>query len=338
MTTARPDPSASHPSASDPSAGDVLVVGEALVDIVRTPDGRVSEHAGGSPANVALTLGRLGRPTRLLTRVGDDERGRGIVDHLAASGVALAAGSVVPAPTSTAAAQLDSHGGATYTFDLVWDLPGSSGDPTTDVTADATGTPPRCLHTGSISAVLEPGATAVRRLFAAARATATTSYDPNLRPALMGSPEQVRPAVEHLVAGADVVKLSDEDARWLDPGTTPDELAQLWSRLGPAVVVVTRGGSGAKAWCAAGVVDVAGRPVQVADTVGAGDSFSGGLIDALWARDLLGAAQRDALVAIDTDTLRAVVEHAVAVSAVTVSRPGADPPTRAELEAPAPVA
>lgn len=319
MTTASPDP----PS-PQLSAGGALVVGEALVDIVRTPDGRVSEHAGGSPANVALTLGRLGRPTRLLTRIGDDDRGRRVVEHLAASGVALAEGSLVPAPTSTAAAQLDVHGGATYTFDLVWDLPDGSGLPG--------GTPPRCLHTGSISAVLEPGATQVRRLFAAARATSTTSYDPNLRPALMGTPEQVRPAVEELVAGADVVKLSDEDAQWLDPRTTPDELAQRWSTLGPAVVVVTRGGRGAKAWCAAGVVDVEGRPVQVADTVGAGDSFSGGLIDALWSRDLLGADRREALTAIDTGTLHAVVAHAVAVSAVTVSRPGADPPTRAELD------
>lgn len=325
MTTAEPD----APSA-DPAAGGVLVVGEALVDIVRTPDGQVSEHPGGSPANVALTLGRLGRPTRLLTRIGRDERGRRVVEHLAASGVALAEGSLVPAPTSTAAAQLDAEGGATYTFDLVWDLPGSTGDGV-DGLQELRGTPPLCVHTGSISAVIEPGAAQVGRLFSAARSTSTTSYDPNLRPALMGTPAQVRPAVEHLVAAADLVKLSDEDAQWLDPDTAPDDLAARWAALGPAVVVVTRGGQGARAWCAAGVVDVPGRPVRVADTVGAGDSFSGGLIDALWSRDLLGADRRDALAAIDAGTLHEVVAHAVAVSAVTVSRPGADPPTREEL-------
>jgi len=307
----------------EPGSADVLVVGEALVDIVRTPDGRVSEHPGGSPANVALTLARLGRATRLLTRLGDDERGQAVAAHLAASGVVLAAGSIVSASTSTAAAQLDAAGGATYEFDLVWDLPVTSGQ-------DAR---PLCLHTGSIAAVLEPGSAQVKRLVDAARPTSTISYDPNLRPALMGSPAQVRPVVEALVQVADVVKLSDEDASWLDPTVEPDDLAAGWLALGPAVVIVTRGGDGAKAWCAAGVVDVAGVAVQVADTVGAGDSFSGSLIDALWSRDLLGADRRSSLAAIDTGTLRAVVLHAISVSAITVSRPGADPPTRAELGA-----
>lgn len=309
-------------------AGTVLVVGEALVDIVRTPDGQVSEHPGGSPANVALTLARLGRPTRLLTRLGDDERGRSVAAHLVESGVQLAPGSVVTAPTSTAAAQLDAAGGATYEFDLVWDLPGSAGPATA-----TEGGPDLCLHTGSIAAVLEPGATRVRRLVQQARATSTVSYDPNLRPAVMGSPDEVRRGVEAMVRDADVVKLSDEDARWLEPGTDPDDLTSRWLALGPAVVVLTRGGQGATARCAAGVVEVAGHPVQVADTVGAGDSFSGGLLDALWSHDLLGADRRVALAAVDVQILAQVLTRAVTVSAVTVSRPGADPPTLAELQA-----
>jgi fructokinase len=313
------------------AAGSVLVVGEALVDIVRTPDGRVSEHPGGSPANVALTLARLGRTTTLLTRLGQDARGRTVADHLSASGVVLEPASFVAGPTSTAAAQLDAAGGATYEFDLVWDLPRSDGGP--DGQPAPGDGPPLCLHTGSIAAVLEPGAARVRQLVEAARPTSTISYDPNLRPALMGAAEDVRPVVESLVGLADVVKLSDEDARWLVPGESLDDLAERWLSLGPAVVVVTRGGSGARAWTAAGAADVAGRAVTVADTVGAGDSFSGGLVDALWSADLLGADRRRALAGIDEATLARVVTRAIEVSAVTVSRPGADPPTVAELGA-----
>lgn len=308
--------------------GHVLVVGEALVDIVRTPDGQVKEHPGGSPANVALTLVRLGRTTTLLTRLGDDERGRAVADHLRRAGVFLDPTSFVAGPTSTAAAQLDTDGSATYEFDLVWDLP-----PLEEARSEMLAAQALCLHTGSIAAVLEPGAARVRQHVEVARRTATISYDPNLRPALMGAAEDVLPLVESLVRLTDVVKLSDEDARWLAPHMSLEDLAEEWLTMGPAVVVVTRGGQGARAWSAAGAVDVQGRPVTVADTVGAGDSFSGGLIDALWTADLLGADKRAALAAIDFATLAAVVGHAIAVSAVTVSRPGADPPTRAELAA-----
>lgn len=299
----------------------VLVVGEALVDVVQSPDGSCAEHVGGSPANVALTLARLGRPTHLLTHVGDDSRGERVQRHLQASGVQLVPGSVVPGATSVARALLAEDGSASYEFDLRWELP------RTRLPQDVV-----AVHTGSIAAVLEPGASTVERILLGAHRHATTSYDPNLRPVLMGSPEQVRPLVETLVAASDVVKLSDEDARWLYPGTEPEQLLQVWRRLGPAVVVLTRGGDGAVARCAAGRAEVPGRPVRVADTVGAGDSFSGALLDALWARDLLGGSRRDALRSIDTDGLAEVLDHAVRVSAITVSRPGADPPTRAELD------
>jgi fructokinase len=302
------------------AAGSILVVGESLVDVVTRPDGQVSEHPGGSPANVALTLARLGRPTYLFTHVGDDDYGRLVLDHLEASGVRLVEGSVLPGATSVARATLDASGGATYEFELEWALP--------DVELPAA---PAAVHTGSIAAVLQPGAATVERILVGARRASTTSYDPNLRPALMGSPEEVRPQVEGLVAASDVVKLSDEDARWLAPDTDPEDLLAQWLTLGPALVVLTRGGDGALAVGPQARVDVRGRRVDVADTVGAGDSFSGALIDALAERDLLGADRRDALRALDEDALADIVGHAVRVSAITVSRPGADPPTRDEL-------
>src|SRR5699024_3338309 len=154
-----------------------LIVGEALTDIVVDADGARREHPGGSPLNVAVALARLGHHAHLLTRIGDDERGEAIREHLAASGVALTPGSSVAAPTSTAQATLDAHGAATYTFDLLWD-PDPSGLP---AQVDA-------VHTSSIAAVLDPGATTVGEVLRRHREHATISYDPNARPTLMGSP------------------------------------------------------------------------------------------------------------------------------------------------------
>lgn len=304
----------------------VLVVGEALVDEVRRADGTTAEHPGGSPANVALTLGRLGRDVRLAAHLGRDEHGDTIRDWLADSGVALTPGSDGAAATSVARAVLDGSGAATYDFAITWDL--APGTRATDSTL--------AVHTGSIAAVLEPGATAVHDLVLAAREHATITYDPNARPSLMGTPEAALTRIEPLVSAADVVKVSDEDVEWLYPGSDPVEVAHRWAGgsgadRGPAVVVVTFGGEGAVAVCAAGEVRVAAPRVEVVDTVGAGDTFMGALIDGLWDRDLLGGDRHDALRAVDLDVLTAVLERCVAAAAVTVSRAGANPPRRDEL-------
>ncbi|MEN5074589.1 carbohydrate kinase [Isoptericola cucumis] len=304
--------------------GHVLAVGEALVDVVHRPDGTSAEHPGGSLANVALTLGRLGRDVRLATWLGDDERGATVRDWLAESRVGLVAGSDHAARTSVAQATLDPTGAATYEFDLEWRVPdGAAAVPET-----------LAVHTGSIAAVLAPGAADVRRLVESARATSTITYDPNARPALMGDPVDVRPQVEELVALADVVKVSDEDLAWLSPGTEPLEVARAWQRSGPAVVVVTFGGSGATAVTAAGDVTVAAPRVDVVDTVGAGDSFMGALLDWLWGAELLGAEKRAALRGIDRAATTRMLTRAVAVAAVTVSRAGANPPWPADLVGP----
>lgn len=303
------------------SRGEVLVVGEALVDEVHRADGTVDELPGGSLANVALTLGRLGRDVRLATWTGRDAHGDVVRSWLDRSGVRLAAGSDGADRTSVAVAHLDAQGAATYAFDLDWQVPdGVRAEPGTIA-----------VHTGSIAAVLAPGAAAVRRVVEEARATATVTYDPNARPALMGDAATVRPQVEALVALADVVKVSDEDLAWLAPGADPLDVAESWRRLGPAVVVVTFGGDGAVACTAAGEVRVSAPATTVVDTVGAGDSFMGALIDGLAAADLLGADRRAALRDVDPAVLRGVLERCAAVAAVTVSRAGANPPWREEL-------
>ncbi|TWH00824.1 fructokinase [Nocardioides sp. J9] len=298
----------------------VLVAGEALIDVVERAGRAPVELPGGSCANVALALGRLGRRPRLATALGEDDRGDRLRRWLADSDVELAV--VVPpgGGTSTARAVLDEHGAARYEFDLSWALPPVGDDPC-DV-----------LHVGSIASVLEPGARDVRDLVRRRRRHALVSLDPNARPAITPDVDSARERVEELVALSDLVKVSDEDLGWYFPGIPAANAAARWARLGPALVVVTRGGSGATVVRADGTrLDVPGKAVEVVDTIAAGDTFTAGLLDALLTLGIHGADAYARLTALDDATVEAVVRHAHAAAAVTVSRPGADPPRRADL-------
>lgn len=300
-----------------------LVIGEALIDIVERPGEEPAAHPGGSPANVAVGLARLGREVELVTWFGADPHGSVLRSHIELENIRLSAASARASRTSTARARLDASGSATYVFDLEWAPP----RPEPVVT-------PLVVHTGSIAAVLEPGAGTVAETVAAYRDTATITYDPNVRPDLMGTPDEARVPIERMVAQADLVKASDEDLAWLYPRTAPEDAARRWAAAGPAVVVVTRGAEGAWAVTDTGAeLTVAPVRVDVADTVGAGDSFTAGLIDGLWTAGLLGADRREALRAVDVPTLQRVLDDAAHIAAITVSRAGANPPTRGELTA-----
>jgi fructokinase len=292
-----------------------LVIGESLIDIVGG-----AEHVGGSPLNVAVGLARLGRDVDFLTHIGDDLYGRRIAGHVNDAGVQLVSGSQAAERTATARLTVDETGSASYVFDLDWQLSG-----TPEVR------PPLFVHTGSIAAVQEPGCLAVAALVDTYRISATVTFDPNVRPSLIVDRELARERIERLVERSDVVKASEEDLRWIDPDHPPERTAQTWLALGPAIVVVTMGDRGAMALCAAGEVRVAARPVQVVDTVGAGDAFMVGLIDALWASDLLGAQRRAELAGMDLDALTAAIEAASNAAAVTVARAGADLPDRSAV-------
>jgi len=294
-----------------------LVIGEALID---TLDGH--DHVGGSPLNVTVGLARLGREVDFLTHIADDAAGRRIRDYVKAAGAQLVPESVAATRTPTAAATIADDGSASYTFDLDWQL---SGTPPV--------APPLFVHTGSIAAVREPGCLAVAALLDAYRVSATVTLDPNVRPSLIVDPDLARERIERLVERADIVKASDEDLAWINPNHPPERTARAWLALGPAIVVVTMGEHGALAFCAAGDARVAARPVQVVDTVGAGDAFMVGLLDALWELGLLSAGQRAALRRIGLDTLSAALEAAGLASALTVARAGADLPDRAALQA-----
>ncbi len=304
----------------------VLVVGEALVDIVGTA-GRTSRNGygkakatpGGSPANVAVGLARLGVPTQLVTRFGTDPYGDQLGAHLFGNGVQLAPGSVDPAfRTSTATATLDAAGVASYQFDITWEPPALS---------LSRGCP--AIHTGSIATVLEPGAEAIHAfLKAMAEQPVTVTLDPNARPTITPDPVSTWTAVRELASLSDLVKLSDEDCEFLRPGQSADEIAaELLSVGRTRCVVITRGGDGAIGISADARVDVTAPSIQVIDTVGAGDSFMSALIAGLHARGLLGATRLEGLTAPD---LRDVVDYAVKAAAITCTRHGADPPTAAE--------
>ena len=304
----------------------VLVVGEALVDIVgtasrttRNGNGKAKATPGGSPANVAVGLARLGVPTQLVTRFGTDPYGDQLGAHLFGNGVQLAPGSVDPGfRTSTATATLDAAGVASYQFDITWEPPALS---------LSRGCP--AIHTGSIATVLEPGAEAIHAfLKSMAEQPVTVTLDPNARPTITPDPVATWAAVRELAALSDLVKLSDEDCEFLRPGQSADEIAaELLSVDRTRCVVITRGGDGAIGISADARIEVTAPPITVIDTVGAGDSFMSALIAGLYTRGLLGATRLEGLTASD---LRDVVDYAVKAAAITCTRHGADPPSAAE--------
>ena len=293
------------------------------MDLVGQRNSRTfAAHPGGSPANVALGLGRLGNPVTLTTRLGRDAFGQMVTAHLEASGVVVDSGPDPREPTSLAIAAL-AAGAASYDFRIDWNV--ASLPPLTIET--------RCLHTGSLATALPPGNAAVLDLVRREheRARVTVSYDPNVRPALLGDAERARPDIERLVALSDVVKVSDEDLRWLYPGERDEDVAHRWLASGPALVVVTRAGEGTFAVSKGIELSRPAVPIDLVDTVGAGDSFTSGLLDGLRRADLIGGQRREALADIDEATLLSILDEAALIAAITCSRPGADPPTRAEL-------
>jgi fructokinase len=303
LTTARQD---IHPTL------DVTVVGEALIDVVTTSNGQV-EHPGGSPANVAYGLGRLGVTTGLLTAIAPDSRGTAIEKHLHSAGVTLLPGSKSLTRTPSATATLASDGSATYEFDISWDLA-----PTPPAYF------PKILHTGSIATFLSPGASAVKALLEQAHRHCMITYDPNIRPALLGSHAEAKAIFEELVALTDVVKLSDEDAHWLYPGKSLDEAAAHILGLGTRLTVITKGAEGSQFTTAAATISIPAVKTTVADTIGAGDSYMSALILGFLTRGTEGFAPA---------VLEQLGHTAAAAAAITVQRPGANPPTLEELNA-----
>lgn len=302
----------------------VIAAGEALVDLA--PRGEVLlPLPGGSPYNVAVGLARLGTVTSFLGRLSTDGFGSRLRSRLQAEGVALGPVIVTDDPTTLAVVHLDDQGRASYAFYL-------------DGTSAAGLRPPlpalpvgAALHL-SLGAIglQHPAGEVLSDLFHAVRGGRVVSLDPNVRPSAIGDPRDYADRMDDLVATCDLVKVSDEDLAELYPGRSPVDSAAAWAASGPAAVVVTRGAGGAVALTAGGDhLDVPGEPVEVADTVGAGDAFTAGMLAWLDARGHLD--DRVQLDGLSSEELRTALRYAVRVAAITCTRAGADPPHHDEV-------
>ena len=299
-----------------------LVIGEALVDVLRSPDGSTEEHVGGSPLNVSVGLATLGHQVSLATHFGRDRFGAAIGERLSDAGVDLVTGSDLAEDTPVATATLDEGGHADYDFAVTWQVPAL---PQRD----------GHLHTGSYGAILHPGGSDV---FAAMKGSrGTVSYDPNIRASLLPEPEHAADEVERRVAASHVVKASEEDLSWLAGRELSEndlvEHLRAWRDLGPSLVVCTRGSLGALAVLPSGrLVSLPGHSVEVVDTVGAGDSFMAGLLSGLHDAGLLGGP--DALGRLRKGRGKAIVpalQRGIDAAAHTVARAGAQAPSREDL-------
>ncbi len=333
----------------------IVVAGEVLLDLVVSADGRVDARLGGGPYNTARTLARLGAPTTFFGGLADDRFGRLLRGALDAEGVAIGVPGPSTAPTTLALVDLDQSGVASYAFYLDGtaaadlDYPplaaaiaailaearakavhgSATGGRAVGPGAAAAGTGAAvAVHVGTLGLVMEPIGSAVERLVLAdVPPDALVMLDPNCRPGAIADRAAYLGRIGRIAARADVVKASVDDLAYLYPGSPPAEAAELLLAAGPALVLVTDGPHPARAFLPDAVLTVEVPSVHVVDTIGAGDAFGGGFL-AWWSANGLTRSdlKRPPLV-------RAAVQVGAAAAAATCTRPGADPPTLADLQA-----
>ncbi|MGW7642560.1 carbohydrate kinase family protein [Streptomyces bobili] len=306
----------------------ITVVGECVADAFTEPANASNELAlrvlpGGGPANTAVALARLGTRARFLARLSGDVFGRLFRAHLEASGVDLADAVPAAEPSTLAVAELDAAGQAAFSFhaqntaDWQW----TSGEL---ARADLSETV--CVHTGSLALVREPGGAVLEEFLATAAPRATISIDPNVRPLLV-RPDAYRARLARWCALADILRLSEDDLELLLPGTPPEQACDLWHAAGVRLVVITLGAGGALASLDGERLLVPAVATRVVDTVGAGDSFTAGLLHHLGARGLLGGRLTD----LGLDEVAQACRFATRVAALTCSVAGPNPPWRDQL-------
>jgi fructokinase len=313
--------------------GPIVVTGEALIDLVLRRNGDLAGHPGGGPYNVARTIGRLGQPVAYLGRVSTDGFGSRLRSELEADGVALDAVVATDVPTTLALAEIDPSGGAHYQFY-------ASGTSAPGLTLEAAEAVlpehPGAFYLGTLGLVFEPMASTLETLLRGMGEETLVALDPNCRPTTIADPAAYRGRLGRLLGRTDVLKASDADLAWLDPGTEPVDAARALltadgERSGDAaaarggIALVTLGGDGALVVTPEEVVAVPAPVVDVVDTIGAGDAFMGGFL-AYWHGHGLGRADLGRL-----DELERAAGFACRVAALTCARSGADPPRAEEL-------
>jgi fructokinase len=306
----------------------ILSCGEALIDFIpsATKDGAPAWEAktGGSVMNTAIAIGRLGVKSAFLGGLSSDFFGDELRKSMAAANVDISLSPITDRYTILAFVKLEG-GQARYSF-----IDEGSACRMLS-TADLKPLPDsvEAIHLGSFPIAIEPCGSAFEALCIREHAKCVINFDPNIRANLIKDKQAHRARVERIVAMTDIVKLSEEDLDWLSPGASHEEFAKDWLKRGAKLVIVTRGRDGAEGFTNHFRCDVSGRNVKVADTIGAGDTFTAGILCAL---HRAGKLSKAAIAALDRDSVSNAIGFAIRAAAVTVSRPGADPPWAHELE------
>lgn len=308
----------------------IVVCGEALFDVfpgARTPGGiELAARIGGSPFNLAVGLARLGAPPAFFGGLSRDLFGQRLYGALEAEQVDLSSAPRPDAQTALVMVSLDQHCVPSYRFY------GSATAERRVLPGDLARVPvdAAVIHVGSYCMVAEPVAGTLRALVERQLGRSLIAYDPNIRLAIEPSVQVWRDTLEWMLPRTGLLKVSDEDLRHLYPHWTPEDFARHALKRGVQLVVVTRGGQGVFAASAGGAAaDIPAVPVQVVDSVGAGDTFQAGLLSWLWRRGVLGA---DGLRSLDSPTLAQALHFAARAAAITCSRRGADLPRLGEVE------
>jgi fructokinase len=300
----------------------IVVAGEALVDLIVHPDGRLAAIPGGGPFNTARTIGRLGVDVAFLGRLSTDRFGRILSAALGEDGVDLRWVTTTEAPTTLAVAELDAAGAASYRFHLAeTSAPGLTLEDTLAVLRRV----PRALHVGTLGLVVEPMASALAAGVGRADWSTIVMVDPNCRPRVIPDRDAYLARLRGVISRADMVKVSADDLSYVAPGSPPLEAARGLLTDGAGLVLLTDGARAVTVLTEGVAFEVPVPATELVDTVGSGDAFGGAFL-ARWIERGWGRAELA-----DAAALREAVTLAIEVAVVTCQRPGADPPRRAEL-------
>jgi fructokinase len=298
----------------------IWVCGEVLIDLIPGADGVRVPHVGGGPANTAKALARLGHEVQFIDGISNDQYGVMSRKELLDDEVKLDLAFKSEKPTCLAIVSLAENGGASYEFEI-------DGTATFDFSLDWLPDPsrykPSVLHIGTLVTVIQPGADVLYDWAIRVAEFAPIVFDPNIRPAVMGDRDTYQMAVEKWAAISSVIKVSDDDMAWLYPDQKYQDVAQRWITDGAALVVITRGADGLLGITADGSVEVPGVKIEVADTVGAGDTVGAIIVEAMIEKGILNLTD---------ELLKATLHRAAVAAGITCSRKGAQPPYKHELK------
>jgi len=297
----------------------VWVVGEVLIDLI--PDGdQYLSVVGGGPANTAKALARLGVKTYFIDGISTDKYGQIAKAELLSANVLLDYVQYSNKPTCTAKVTLSSSRSASYEF-VIADT--ATFDFSNQWLPDPQNSKPSLLHIGTLATVIEPGASVLFEWAQSVARVAPIVFDPNIRSAVLGDRDKYVKKVEKWVAISSAIKVSDEDLYWLYPGKVIDEIVNAWLEEGVQLVVITLGDKGITAYRENEQISVDAVKVVVVDTVGAGDTVGAVLVEAI---------VNSSLDRLTGEVLKSMLNRAVKAAAITVSRTGANPPSKEEID------